>query len=129
MQVSIDVADAIQAALNSRGHAAFAAPVPDDLGTALPLTRVRALGGTRSQVVLDTFSVHLDTWGDTPAGALAEANEVAALLCELAGQTLGGVQCYRVTLGSLPHEDTDPDRPDLPMASFMAQVSARTINA
>lgn len=129
MQMSIDIADAIQEVLNVRGHDACAPPVPEDLDQRLPLTRVRSIGGSRSQVVLDTFNVHLDTWAVTPADAIAEANSVAALLAEQEGQTLGGVQCYHMVIGGLPHEDKDPDRPDLPMASFMAQVSVRTINA
>lgn len=128
MQVSIDVEDAVQAALNDLGRAACAVPVPVDLDQMLPLTCVRVLGGTRSSVVLDTFNIHFDTWADTPAEAVAESNLVAAALCDMQGAELGGVPCYRVTLASLPHADDDPDRPDLPRVTFMAQVTVRNID-
>lgn len=126
MEVSIDVADAIQQALNESGHAASATPLPPDFEESLPFTRVEALGGQRSSVVLDTFNVHLDTWAETPAEAIGEANVVAALLTEMAGDRLGGSQCYSVALGSLPYPAEDEERPSLPMASFMAQVTVRT---
>lgn len=125
MDVPIDIADAIQEALNAAGHNACAPPLPDGFEDSLPMTRVTGLGGPRSSRVVDTFNVHLDTWADTPAGALAEAGEVVGLLAGMAGGLLGGSQCYRVDIGSLPHEDEDPDHPDLPMASAMAQVSVR----
>ena len=125
MEVPIDIADAIQEALNALGHDASADPLPYDFEEHLPFTRVEVVGGQRTSLVVDTFNVHLDTWADTPAEALAEANVVAARLVDTEGGTLGGSQCYRVTLGSLPYNTTDPDRPELPMASFMAQVAVR----
>lgn len=128
-EVSIDVADAIQAALNEAGHAASAVPLPEDFEGRLPFTRVEAIGGVRSSLVLDQFNVHLDTWGETAKAALAEANEVAAELTEMVGGLLGGSQCYSVALASLPYETEDAYHPSLPMASFMAQVTVRTRHA
>ena len=126
MEVSIDVADAIQAALNEAGHSASAIPLPGDFEGRLPFTRVEVVGGTRSQLVLDQANVHLDTWADTHAGAVRESSAVAAELAGMAGSTLGGSQLYSVTLASLPYEAADADHPSLPMASFMAQVTVRT---
>lgn len=126
MEVSIDVADALQEALNEAGHNASATPLPEDFEDSLPFTRVETLGGQRTSLVIDTFNVHFDTWAETPAEAVAEANLVAAELTELVCGRVGGSQVYSVTLGSLPYEAEDPDHTSLPMASFMAQVAVRT---
>ena len=126
MEVPIDVADALQEALNAAGHNASATPLPADFEDRLPFTRVSALGGTRTQRVLDSFNVHIDTWGATHAEAIREANAIVGLLADIAGEMLGDVQCYTVEFGGLPHEDEDPTHPDLPVASFMAQVTVRT---
>ena len=126
MEVSIDIADALQEALNETGHESSATPLPEDFEDRLPYTRVEALGGQRTQLVLDTFNIHIDTWAETPAEAIAEANRVASELTELTGTRVSGSQVYSVTLGSLPYEAEDPDHPSLPMASFMAQVAVRT---
>ena len=126
MEVSIDVADALQEALNTAGHNASATPLPEDFEDRLPFSRVESLGGQRTQLVIDTFNIHIDTWAETPAEAIAEANRVAAELTELEGGRLDGSQVYSVALGSLPYEAEDPNHPSLPMASFMAQVAVRT---
>lgn len=126
MEVSIDVADALQEALNTAGHNASATPLPEDFEDRLPFSRVESLGGQRTQLVIDTFNIHIDTWAETPAEAIAEANRVAAELTELEGGRLDGSQVYSVALGSLPYEAEDPDHPSLPMASLMAQVAVRT---
>jgi len=126
MEVSIDIADALQSALNAAGRAASAVPLPDDFEESLPFTRVEPLGGRRRDLVIDTFNVHFDTWAERPSEAIGEANLVVATLLDMQGGMLGGVQCYSVALGSLPYEAVDADRPGLPMASFMAQVTVRT---
>ena len=126
MEVSIDVADALQEALNTAGHNASATPLPEDFEDRLPFSRVESLGGQRTQLVIDTFNIHIDTWAETPAEAIAEANRVAAELTELEGGRLDGSQVYSVALGSLPYEAEDPNHPSLPMASFMGQVAVRT---
>ena len=126
MELSIDIADAIQAELNRMGHSASAIPLPGDFEEQLPFTRVEVVGGVRTSLVLDKFNVHFDTWAKTHAAATAEANAVAAQLTEIVGGLLGGVQCYSVTIASLPYETADEQNQSLPMASFMAQVTVRT---
>lgn len=127
MEVSIDLADAIQAELNALGHNASASPLPEDFAERLPFTRVETLpGGTRSQVVVDTRTVSLETWGKTMDDAMAESSAVTAELTEMVGGLIGGVQCYRVELFGLPAEDDDPYHPTIPMASATARVTTRT---
>lgn len=129
MLVSIDIADAIQSALNDSGHAASAWPLPKDFEDRLPFTRVTALGGTTTDVVLDRFRVQLETWAETNADAMDEALLVAAELKGFAGGKLGDSPCYSVTITSLPHDAEDPYHPDLPVAETFAEVAVREMES
>jgi len=127
LSVSIDIADAIQSALNAMGTNACARPLPRDLAASLPITLVEPIGGgERAAHVLDRFPVRLSTWAATPAEAVAEANLAMARLCSCAGGELGGVPCYRVSPLSTPYEPTDPAHPDIPRAVQTAHLWVRT---
>lgn len=125
-EMSIDVADAMQAYLNDCGYDASAWPLPDDFDERLPFTRVTALGGSRRRRVLDTFRLQLETWASTPAEAMAEALRVEALVCDLEGATLGGVTCYAADVVTKPHDARDPYHPDLANVEALAQITVRT---
>ena len=128
LNVSIDIADAVQQALNDAGTNACARPLPHDLSASLPITLVEPLGGgLRIAVVLDRFPVRLTTWAETPAEAVEEANLAMARLCAFEGRELGGVQCYRVTPVSTVYEPEDPAHPDIPRAVQTAHLWVRTI--
>ena len=89
MEVSIDIADALQAWLNDHGHSASAWPLPSDFDRRLPFTRVTALGATRSNVVVDDHRVQLETWAETQAEAMAEIkSEVITLSVDIAEKLL-----------------------------------------
>lgn len=132
LNVSIDIAGAIQAMLNDAGLAACARPLPYDMADRLPITLVETMqGGLRSSRILDRFPVRLSTWADTPAQAVAVACDVMAHLAACEGSILGGVQCYRVAPTNMPYETGDPDHPDIPRVVQTAHlwVRVRTIDS
>jgi hypothetical protein len=128
INVSIDIADACQQALNDSGTHACARPLPHDLKASLPITLVESIGGgERTARVLDRFPIRLTTWAETPADAVEEANLAMARLAAYEGRRIGGVQCYRVTPLSTPYEPVDPNHPDIPRAIQTAHLWVRTI--
>ena len=130
--VPIDIADALQEALNavgvltSMGITACAEPIPRDLSDRLPLTLVQPMGaGGRTDVVVDRFAVRLYTWaGDEPA-AMDAARCALSALCLVEGEFIDGTRIYRVVPTSMPYPAPDPERPDLARACFTAYVWAR----
>lgn len=129
MEVSIDLSDAIQQALAADGHNVCAPPLPLDFDQRLPFSRIQTLeGGTRTDMVLDTRNVLIETWAENMADAMVECSVVAGRIVELQGEMLGGVPCYSVELTSLPAEDYDPYHKDLPMASATARISTRVMH-
>ncbi|MBR3384746.1 MAG: hypothetical protein IKG69_06045 [Atopobiaceae bacterium] len=128
MEVPIDMPVALAGWLTARGRPAVASPVPDDLMGRLPLTVLRDSGGSREWPVIDRHRVGVDTYAATMGEALAEARLVFAALDEIntTHPLVGGVQTYSFASGSaLPQEGTDPEHPDAPMATFLAEVSCR----
>lgn len=127
MQVSIDIADAVQEALNERGTSACARPLPHDMTSRLPITLVEPLGGgERFSVVLDRMPIRMTTWAPTPARAVEEAALAYARLASCVGQSIGGVPCYRVSNTTEPYEAPDPAHPDIPRVIQTAHLWVRT---
>lgn len=121
----IDVADAIQSALNESGIRACAEPLPRDLST-LPITLVQPIGGgSRTFVVLDRMPVRLYTWAESHEDACAESRAALAALAAMEGTVIGGSQCYRVEISSAPYAAYDPDHPTLARYGFTADVYVR----
>lgn len=127
LNVPIDVADALQEALSEMGLNVCARPVPRDLDERVPLSCVESIGGGRGDVVLDRHAVRVYTWASTEADATAESCTVMSALAALSGEPIGGVQCYRVTITTLPYPAHDVEHPDLPRVCFTAQVYARAM--
>ena len=127
LNIPIDAADAIQTWLNDNGVHACAEPLPRDLAGELPITLVQPIGGQRSSVILDRHAVRLYTWADTYEDAIAECGRAIATLCAAAGESIGGVPCYRVEPSSLPYPAHDTAHPDIPRAATTADVYARAI--
>lgn len=126
LNVPIDIADAVQSALNEADHNASARPMPRDFDQRLPYTLVEPLpGGGRTDVVLDRFAVRCYTYADTPAEAVAESSAVMAAIVATQGTTLGGMPCYRVTPSALPYDAHDPQHPDVARACFTAHMYVR----
>lgn len=128
INVPIDIADAIQSALNADSHDASARPLPRDFDQRMPFTLVEPIiGGGRSDVVIDRHPVRLYTYAATLAEAIAESSAVMAALINRVGGALGGQPCYRVQPSDLPYEAHDPEHPDVARACFTAQVYTRAI--
>lgn len=128
MRTPIDFALALATWLVAQGHDARTTPVPDDLGASLPLTVITTLGGQRTSLVQDAHRMQVDVYGETMADALDEARAVFARIDSIndTHPTIGGVQTYRAETGGLPAESDDPNHPDVPVASFIAQITCRT---
>lgn len=125
------MADALATWLREQGHDVVPTPVPDDIESRLPLTVLRSLGGQRTWPVLDSHRLQVDTYGETIADAMDEARAVFALVDSMneTHPKVGGVQTYGVETGGLPSESDDPDHPNLPVTSFIAQVRARALES
>lgn len=129
MRPPIDMADALATWLREQGHDAVPTPLPDNFEVRLPVTLLTTLGGQRTWPVLDTHRLQVDTYGETMADALTEARAVFAAIESINdfGPVIGGVQTYGSETGGLPSESDDPNHPDVPVTSFIAQVSCRAL--
>ena len=130
MELPIDAPVALAEWLRSQGHAAVPTPVPDDLTERLPLTVLRDSGGSREWPVTDRHRVGVDCYGADVGEALAHARECHALLDSLnvTHPSVGGVAHYQTAFGGLPQETTDAEHPDVPMATFLAEVTTRALH-
>lgn len=128
MSVPIDMPLALSEWLSAQGHDARTTPVPDDLGASLPLTVITTLGGQRTSLVQDAHRMQVDVYGETMADALDEARAVFDCIDSIdkTHPVIGGVQTYEAETGGLPAESDDPNHPDVPVASFIAQVTCRS---
>lgn len=130
MEMPIDCAAELAEWLADNGHDAVADVLPDEFCDRLPLTLLRTSGGSRTWPVLDRHRIGVDCYGETVADALDEARAVYALLDTIneSPPTLGGAQAYSFAAGGLPQQTTDPDHPDVPMFTFLAEVSVRAVH-
>lgn len=127
MEEPIDMAVALAGWMADGDIDAVPSPVPDDLASRLPLVVLRDSGGSREWPVIDRHRVGVDVYAETVGDALATARAAFALLEAINDEhpTIGGVQSYGFAAGGLPQETTDPEHPDAPMATFLAEVSCR----
>lgn len=127
MELPIDAPPALAEWLTANGCDAVPSPAPDDLVDRLPLCVLRDSGGSRDWPVVDRHRVGVDAYGETAGDALAHARLAYALLdgINVEHPTIGDVQSYGFAAGGLPQETTDPEHPDAPMATFLAEVSLR----
>ena len=116
---TIDIEDAIQAALNADNIKASAPPVPANLG---PCVFVHRTGGFTQAYVQDVHTVDFDCYAETEAEAMAAA-------CRLTGWVRAlqdlGVPVYETETTTLPYNNPDPNHPTLPRATFSAQITTR----
>ena len=127
MELPIDMPAELAGWLTEGGCDAVPSPVPDDLMARLPLVVLRDSGGSREWPVIDRHRVGVDAYGETVGDALAHARLAFALLDTINTDhpLIGGAQSYGFAAGGLPQESTDPEHPDAPMATFLAEVSCR----
>lgn len=127
MEVPIDAAYELSRWLVGRGVDAACEPVPSDLGARLPLVVLRDSGGTRAWPVVDRHRIGVDCYAETVGEAIEAANATLALIDSMndTHPTVGGVQVYQTAFGGLPQPQTDPEHPDVPMATFLAELTTR----
>lgn len=114
LNVSPDVADAVQTYLNSVGCTACARPLPHDLEASLPLTFVEAMsGGTRFDVVLERVPLRITTYAATDVEATGANQLAVAHLLALYGVAIGDCYITRVAKTNEGYEITDPDHPTI----------------
>ena len=91
LNVPVDVADVMQAALNAHGVNACAEPLPRDLGSNLPLTLAQPMGaGGRTDVVVDQFAIRFYTWDVDEQSALESSRAALAHLLLTVGEQVDG---------------------------------------
>lgn len=122
---TIDIEDALQAALNADGFVACAPPVPPTLGSTLPFVVLTRTGGSTCSLVQDWHYVSVDVYASTWADAQAQASQLTAWFRALAGTTLGGVPCYKCDINAYPYNNTDTDHPTIARVTFNAHVLTR----
>ena len=120
----LDAEELVARALAAAGIAAGPTPVPDELGETLPYAVVTQVGGSRSGLVVDAFSLSVDVYAQGWAEAMGAAREAAAVVASLE-LSPGEVQWRASTLDALPYANPDPERGDLARATFAATVVLR----
>ncbi|MBQ9004902.1 MAG: hypothetical protein IJ092_00865 [Atopobiaceae bacterium] len=127
LEEPIDCAAELAAWLAESGHDAVADVLPDGFMDRLPIVLLRSSGGVREWPVIDRHRIGVDAYGETVNEALAEARAVYALLDTINAipPMLGGAQAYSFASGGLPQRADDPEHPDAPMATFLAEVATR----
>ena len=127
MELPIDATYELSKWLVGRGIDAVCEPVPSDLGAKLPLVVLRDSGGSRTWPIVDRHRIGVDCYAQTVGEAIETANETFATLDAMNGThpAIGGVQVYQTAFGGLPQPQTDPEHPDVPMATFLAELTTR----
>lgn len=123
----IDIEAAVADYASSIGLSVGAYPVPRNLGEVLPYTVVQRTGGATVAKVLDEHDVAFDCYAKTWEAASEAASAVCGMVHDMDGQSMGGRYCIMARLRTLPYNNPDPTRPDLPRVTFSATLTAREI--
>ena len=118
---TIDIEDALQAALNAQGIKAAAPPVPANLK---PCVYIYRTGGYGTNYVQDLHTVDFDVYAETEAEAMEQADELTRWVRSLEGRDIG-VPVYISQITTLPYNNPDPSHYNLPRATFAAQITTR----
>ena len=120
-----DVEDLLRLDLTTDACPVCGPPVPDDLGSSLPVGMVERDGGTRMSLVMDAHNVTVSVWAATWADAMAEANRLAGAVARLP-MTQGTTTQWRTAdITGLPSNAPDPAHPTIPRVQLTAQVTCR----
>jgi hypothetical protein len=93
--------------------------------TAEKYVRVQRTGGGDGTRISDMPQLTFECYAGDDAAASELCNRVRATLQSFAGQTLAGVQCYRVSAAGVS-DRPDPRTPDLSRYAFTAVVHLRS---
>lgn len=129
-QITVDVEDTLRQDIPEALEGAFsifgaAPPVPESLGSNLPLVIPERIGGSRYSLVLDAHSVAFDVYAATWGEAQEAAGQVVAAISELPYRSGLAGAYYSSEITTLPYNNPDPRHPDIPRVSVNAQVITR----
>lgn len=132
-QVTADIEDLLRQDIPKALEGAFliygaAPPVPETIGTNLPLVIPERIGGNRSSMVIDAHSVAFDVYASTWAEAQEAAGYVVSAISELPYRSDLVGAYYQSTITTLPYNNPDPEHPDIPRVSVNAQVLTRAVS-
>lgn len=132
-QVARDIEDALRVDLPAAAErsrfsiAAAAPPVPEDLGSELPIAIPERVGGQRYSEVLDQHSVSIDVYAATWAQAQAAANNLIGIVSALPYMDGLSAHYLETDITTLPYNNPDPRHEDIPRATFAATVICRAV--
>jgi len=133
--VTIDIEDILRQDLTDvyadagiAGVEFSAMPIPPDLGE-LPysgtLVCIRRVGGTRSDIVVDTHGLSLDVYTDTWDAGMAEANRLAGVMTMLPYTRDTRIQYHRVEISTQPYALPDTSNPVLVRVRMSVEIEAK----
>ena len=129
MDAYIDIEGALA---DKFGPGTSAPPLPE--GFSLPFALFTRTGGDTSDRVYTTHDVSVDVYADTWAQAQQSAAELAGLIADLDGRSIGytsnGTRIEApvyVSACQAPYNNPDPKHPNVPRVTFMATLATRTI--
>lgn len=125
MRYSNDIETGIYNKLNDAGYSASAHSVPASLGETLPHVHVVRTGGYTASMVIEFNSVDFDVYAADAADAMTAASNLCAWVRNLGGEVVGSL-CYASEITTLPYGNPDPLHPNIPRATFKAQLLTRT---
>lgn len=100
-------------------------PVPESLGSRLPLAMVERDGGTRLNPVIDSHNVTVSVWAATWADAMREANRIAGSIARLPETGGASIQWRTADITLLPINAPDAAHPTIPRVQLAASVTCR----
>ena len=119
---TIDIENALQAALNALGIKASAPPVPADL---MPCVYVYRTGGFSQNYVQDAHSVDFDCYAENEAAAMARADQITEYVRALPEAQGLSAYVYATSITTLPYNNPDPNHYALARATVSAQIITR----
>lgn len=121
----VDVEELLRLDITTEACPVCAPPVPEDLGSTLPIAMVERDGGTRMNLVVDAHNATVSVWAATWAEAMAAANALAGAIARLPMTGGTTTQWRTADITGLPSNAPDPAHPTIPRVQLTAQVTCR----
>lgn len=131
--IPIDVEDALRIDISSvltkigKKVKVSAPPLADTLNNNLPYCLITKTGGWDADMVLNSFSVSIDTYDKTWAKAMDTASTIYAIINALPYTEGTSTDWKDATSNSSPNTFPDPDNPSIPRVRFSITVRARGV--
>ena len=128
MRAGNDIETALYEKLTLDNYSASAHALPSSLGSTLPHIHVVRTGGYTSDLVIEQNNVDFDVYASDYADAMGTALDLCDWVRNLAGENIS-TPCYYSEVTTLPYPNPDPRHPNMPRATFKAQILTRTRGA